>query len=75
MGKPAFCIYENKGAVQLHGNRAADQRLCLSYMISTIPLFLKETPITKVITCMKIYLKIKNGIFVKDIDTSGYIVE
>ena len=35
---------------------------------------LKETPITKVITCIKNTCKIKNGISVKDIDTSGYIV-
>ena len=26
MRKPAFCICENKGAHQLHGNHAADQR-------------------------------------------------
>ena len=25
--KPAFCISKNKGSDQLHGNRAADQRL------------------------------------------------
>ena len=40
--------------------------------------YFKETPITKVITCMKIYgfftCKIKNGISVKDIYTFGYIV-
>ena len=28
MRNSAFCICENKGADQLHGNRAADQRLC-----------------------------------------------
>ena len=27
MSKPAFCICENKGADQLHDNRAADQHL------------------------------------------------
>ena len=26
--KPAFCIWENKDADQLRGNREADQRLC-----------------------------------------------
>ena len=26
--KPAFCIFENKDADQLRGNREADQRLC-----------------------------------------------
>ena len=36
--KPAFCIWENKGADQLRGNREADQRLCFRYMDSTIPL-------------------------------------
>ena len=35
--KPAFCIYENKDADQLRGNREADQRLCFRYMDSTIP--------------------------------------
>ena len=29
MRKPAFCICKNKGTDQLHGNRAADQRLFL----------------------------------------------
>ena len=38
MRKPAFCIFENKGADQLHGNREADQRLCFRYTDSTIPL-------------------------------------
>ena len=33
MSKPAFCICENKVADQLHGNRAADQRLCFRYII------------------------------------------
>ena len=37
MRKPAFCICENKGAVQLGGNRAADQGLLLCYIDSTIP--------------------------------------
>ena len=38
MRKPTFCIYENKDADQLHGNREADQRLCFRYLDSTIPL-------------------------------------
>ena len=38
MRKPAFCICENKGADQLHGNREADQRLCFRYINSAIPL-------------------------------------
>ena len=38
MRKLAFCICENKGADQLHGNRAADQRLCFPYIDCTIPL-------------------------------------
>ena len=38
MGKPDFWIRENKDADQLHGNRAADQRLCQRYIDSTIPL-------------------------------------
>ena len=38
MRKPAFCICENKGADQLHGNHEADQRLSFRYTDSTIPL-------------------------------------
>ena len=38
MRKPAFCIRETKGADQLRGNREADQRLCIRYIDSTIPL-------------------------------------
>ena len=30
VGKPAFCICENKDAEQLRGNREADQCLCFS---------------------------------------------
>ena len=37
MRKPAFCICENKDADQLRGNHEADQRLCLRYMVSTMP--------------------------------------
>ena len=37
MTKPV-CICENKGADQLHGNRAADQNLCFRYIDSTNPL-------------------------------------
>ena len=36
--KPDFCIWENKDADQLRGNRKADQRLCFRYTESTIPL-------------------------------------
>ena len=36
--KAAFCIYKNKDADQLPGDREADQRLCFRYMDSTIPL-------------------------------------
>ena len=32
MRKPAFCICENKGADQLGGDRADDQRLCFRIM-------------------------------------------
>ena len=38
MRKPAFCICENKDADELRGNREADQRLCVRYIESTIPL-------------------------------------
>ena len=42
MGKPAFCICENKDADQLRGYREADQRLCLRYTDSTIPILPKS---------------------------------
>ena len=41
MRKPAFCIWENKRADQLHSNCTADQRLCFRYIDSTIPLLSK----------------------------------
>ena len=37
MRKPAFCIFENKGADHLRSNCAADQHLCFRYIDSTIP--------------------------------------
>ena len=42
MRKPTFCICENKDADQLRGNREADQRLCFSYIYSTLPLLSKS---------------------------------
>ena len=42
VGKPAFCICENKDADQLRGNREADQRLFFRYIDSTIPLLSKS---------------------------------
>ena len=42
MRKPTFCIYENKDADQLRGNRKADQRLCFCYIDSRIPLLPKS---------------------------------
>ena len=35
MGKPTFCICENKDADQLRGNREVDQRLCFRYYTDT----------------------------------------
>ena len=40
MRKPAFYICENKGADQLQGNRAADQRLPFHFIDSTTPYIL-----------------------------------
>ena len=40
--KPAFCIFENKDADQLRGNREADQRLCFRQTDSKIPLLSKS---------------------------------
>ena len=42
MRKPDFCICKNKGTDQLHGNHAADQRLCFRYKGSTVPLLSKS---------------------------------
>ena len=42
MRKPAFCIFKNKDADQLRGNREADQRLCFRYIDSAIPLLPKS---------------------------------
>ena len=40
--KPALCICENKDADQLRSNCAADQRLCIRHIDSTIPLLSKS---------------------------------
>ena len=42
MRKPIFCIFENKDADQLRGNREADQRHCFRYTVSTIPVLSKS---------------------------------
>ena len=42
MGKPTICIGENKGADQLRSSCEADQRLCVYYADSTIPLLYKS---------------------------------
>ena len=36
MRKPAFCICKNKGTNQLHGNWAADQRICYHYIVQSL---------------------------------------
>ena len=41
MRKPAFCICENKGAIQLRCYGEADQCLCFCFIESTIPLLPK----------------------------------
>ena len=40
--KTAFCMCKNKGADQLCGNRAANQRLCFRFIDITIPIFPKS---------------------------------
>ena len=42
MRKPALCTGKNKGADQLHGNHAADQRLCFRNIDSAIHLLPKS---------------------------------
>ena len=41
MRKPAFCMWENKGADQLQGNCTPDQRLCFGFVESSILLLPK----------------------------------
>ena len=41
MGKPTICKGENKGADQLRSNCETDQRLCVRFTDSTIPLLSK----------------------------------
>ena len=48
MTKPAFCIFKNKGADQLRGNRrAADQHLCFRFIDNKIHL-LHESEISSI---------------------------
>ena len=47
MRNPAFCICQNKGADQLHGNRAADPCLYFGYIDITISLLPKWDNVTK----------------------------
>ena len=42
MGKPTFCIGENKGADQLRSNCEADQCLCFRYSYTTVLFLLKS---------------------------------
>ena len=42
MRKPDFCICENKGSDQLHGNHAAGQHFCFCYINSMFPLLSKS---------------------------------
>ena len=44
-----FCICDNKGADQLHGNRTADQRLCFRYIGHTVPL--SKSEISSLVIC------------------------
>ena len=48
MGKPAFCISENKDADQLCGKRTGDQRLCFRFtgLRPIYAMFFKFLPIS-----------------------------
>ena len=52
MRKRAFCIRENKDADQLGGNREADQRVCLRYIASKIPLLPKYKNFKSLAICV-----------------------
>ena len=60
MRKTDFCICENKDADQLRGNREADQRLCLHYKDSTIPL-LPNTKFQASSHLMRLYSPVSVG--------------
>ena len=42
MRKPVFCICDNKGADQLRGNSAPDQRFCFRSLDSTTTLLMSS---------------------------------
>ena len=50
MRKPDFCLCKNNGADQLCSNCTADQRLCLHYLDSTVPLLLLKIRNFKLLT-------------------------
>ena len=56
MRQACFCICINKDADQLCSNCAADQRLCLRYMDSTIPLLSKSEMLSLLPTSMVVQL-------------------
>ena len=50
MRKPSLCICENNDADQLHGNSAADQRLCFRYMhVDSTMTLLSKSEISRLI--------------------------
>ena len=54
MGKPAFCICENKDADQRCGDHEADWRLCFRYTESAIPLLSKSEILSLQPSCMAV---------------------
>ena len=58
MGKPTLCIGENKGADQLRSNCEADQRLCVRYTDSTIPLLSRS----KISTLLPSFVTVQPGL-------------
>ena len=52
MRNPTFGIYENKEADQLRSNCAVDQRLCLRFIDSAIPV-LPKSELTRIALSMK----------------------
>ena len=58
--KPTICMCKTKGSDQLCSNCTADQRLCFSYIDSTIP-FLLLSKISSLLSCLYMLLCVGPG--------------
>ena len=76
MGKPAFCICENKDADQLRGTCEADQRLYFRYLDGTIPLLpiVCACPYSSNIglSAMTLYYPVRDKTTTRPVNTQNY---